>query len=256
MNALVLGGSRGVGLAIAKRLASSSLKVCIVARNQVTLDSAKREISKINPNVFAFQGDVSDSHFITELRHFLELEGFGDVDILISNAGGPPQKSFLSATQEEWNLTIQTNLLGQIRVVKELVPRMLINNFGRVVFISSTIAREPSPSMVLSATVRAGVSAFAKAISNELSIANITVNTVYLGGILTDRLEELINSSATLQAVSPESVREGLISQIPLGRFAEPAEVANLVGFLVSEEASYITGSSITIDGGVTRSIT
>jgi 3-oxoacyl-[acyl-carrier protein] reductase len=255
MNVLILGGSRGVGLAIAKSLAQSPNKVCIASRDQGKLDEARKEILAINQNVLTFRGDVADSNFAKLLRDFLEAESFGDVDVLISNAGGPPQKSLLETTENDWDQALRTNLLGQIRVVRDVIPSMINNEFGRIVFISSTVAFEPSSSMVLSATARGGISAFAKSISSELAPSKITVNVVYLGGVLTDRLDSLIRSSAEQQNVAPEEFRDKMLTQIPLGRFANPKEVANLVKYLVSDDASYVTGTSIVIDGGITRSI-
>lgn len=255
MNVLVLGGSRGVGLAVAKQLAPLANKLCIVSRDQKNLEVAKREMLSLNHNTFAFQGDVSNPRFNLLLRDYLKKESFGEIDVLVSNAGGPPQKSLLETTDNDWDNALRTNLLGQIRVVRDVIPSMQAKQFGRIIFISSTVAIEPSPSMVLSATVRAGIGAFAKAISSEYAPAKITVNVVYLGGILTDRLDNLIKKSAERQGVTTDEIQGKLLSQIPLGRFAYPSEVGNLVRFLVSEDASYITGASIVIDGGVTRSI-
>jgi len=255
MNVLILGGSRGVGLAVAKQLAPIASKLCIASRSQENLDVARREILTLNRNIFTFQGDVSDPRFNLLLRKYLNEESFGEIDVLISNAGGPPQKSLLETTDHDWDHALRTNLLGQIRVVRDVIPSMLAKQFGRVIFISSTVAIEPSSAMVLSATARAGISAFAKSISIEYAPAKITVNVVYLGGILTDRLDSLIRTSAERQGVTAEEIQERILSQIPLGRFAFPFEVGNLVRFLVSDDASYITGSSIVIDGGVTRSI-
>ncbi len=255
MNIVILGGSRGVGLAVAKQLAPLANKLCISSRDQKNLNAAKEELLNLNQNVFAFRGDVSDPKFSNSLRDFLDKESFGGVDVLISNAGGPPQKGLLDATEYDWDQALNTNLLGQIRVVRDVIPGMVAKQFGRVIFVSSTVAIEPSSSMVLSATARAGMSAFAKSISIEFAPAQITVNVIYLGGILTDRLESLIKSSAEQQGLAPEEIRKRFLSQIPLGRFADPTEVGNLVRFLVSDDASYITGSSIVIDGGLTRSI-
>ena len=255
VNILILGGSRGVGLAVAKQLAPLANKMCIASRDQNNLDVARSELLTLNQNIFAFPGDVSAPNFNLLLREYLDKESFGDVDVLISNAGGPPQKSLLETTDHDWDHALGTNLLGQIRVVRDVIPGMLAKQFGRVIFISSTVAIEPSSSMVLSATARAGISAFAKSISIEYAPAKVTVNVVYLGGILTDRLSSLIKSSAEKENVTPEEIQGRILSTIPLGRFAYPFEVANLVSFLVSDDASYITGSSIVIDGGVTRSI-
>lgn len=148
---------------------------------------------------------------------------------------------------------IETSLLGQIRVVREFIPQMVELDFGRIVFISSTVAKEPSPAMVLSATARSGLSAFVKAISSEFAKSNITMNVVCLGGVLTERLNSLIENSASTQRINAADVREKMVNSIPIGRFAKPEEIANLVTFLVSPEASYITGTSISIDGGLSK---
>jgi NAD(P)-dependent dehydrogenase (short-subunit alcohol dehydrogenase family) len=148
---------------------------------------------------------------------------------------------------------IETSLLGQIRVVREFLPQMVKLNFGRIVFVSSTVAKEPSPMMVLSATARSGLSAFVKAISSEFAKFNITMNVICLGGVLTERLNSLIENSANQQKIDVSTVREKLVDSIPVGRFAEPKEIANMVTFLVSQEASYITGTSISIDGGLSK---
>jgi 3-oxoacyl-[acyl-carrier protein] reductase len=255
VNVLILGGTRGVGLAVAKALAPLASKVCIVSRDENNLDAANRDIHALNRNIFAFKGDVADPEFSKLLAEFLERESFGAVDVLISNAGGPPQKGLLNTTDHDWDKAVQTNLLGQIRVVRDVIPGMVAKQFGRVIFISSTVVIEPSSSMVLSATARAGITAFAKSISSDFAAAKITVNVIYLGGVLTDRLDNLIRSSAEEQGVGPEEIRRRLLSQIPVGRFADPLEVASLVRYLVSDDASYITGTSIVIDGGITRSI-
>jgi 3-oxoacyl-[acyl-carrier protein] reductase len=255
VNILILGGSRGVGLAIAKQLAPIANKLCISSRDQNNLDSAKKELLHLNQNVLTFRGDVSDAKFSQFLKEFLDKESFGEVDVLISNAGGPPQKGLLEASEQDWDQVLHTNLLGQIRIVRDVIPGMVAKQFGRVIFISSTVAIEPSSSMVLSATARAGVTAFAKSISIEFAPAKVTVNVIYLGGVLTERLDTLIKSSAEQQGVAVEEIQRRLKSQIPLGRFANPLEVGSLVKFLVSNDANYITGSSIVIDGGLTRSI-
>jgi 3-oxoacyl-[acyl-carrier protein] reductase len=130
---------------------------------------------------------------------------------------------------------------------------MVKNNFGRIISISSTVAKEPSPTMVLSATARSGLSAFVKAASSEFAKFSITMNVVCLGGVLTDRLESLIADTAHKQNVEHSEVRANLVSSIPIGRFATPKEIADFVSFLASEKASYITGTSIPIDGGLTK---
>ena len=253
MNAVVIGGSRGVGLAIARQLANSYEKICIVSREKHNLEKALISIGDTKSKIFIYQGDVSEKNFGHQLFKYLQDQNFGVTNTLICNAGGPPQKFFLDTTEAEWDSVIETSLLGQIRVVREFIPQMVELDFGRIVFISSTVAKEPSPAMVLSATARSGLSAFVKAISSEFAKSNITMNVICLGGVLTERLNSLIENSASTQRIDASDVREKMVNSIPIGRFAKPEEIANLVTFLVSPEASYITGTSISIDGGLSK---
>lgn len=253
MNAVITGGSKGVGFAIAKKLSLTHTKICIVSRNIDTIEITQKLNKNNVAEISAFRGDISKGNFVKELDKFLKKSNFGSVDTLICNAGGPPPKLLTDTTDDDWDVAIQTSLLGQIRLVRSFVPGMIKNNYGRIVFISSTVAREPSPEMILSATARSGLSAFAKAASNDLAKFDITLNVVYLGGILTERLNSLIEQSAKAQNKSLHRVEEELLSKIPAGRFASTNEVADLVSYLVSENAGYITGSSIAFDGGLTK---
>lgn len=253
MNAVITGGSKGVGFAIAQKLSLTHTKICIVSRGIHTTEITQKLNKNNVAEISTFRGDISKGNFVKELDKFLKKSNFGSVDTLICNAGGPPPKLLTDTTDDDWDVAIQTSLLGQIRLVRSFVPGMIKNNYGRIVFISSTVAREPSPEMILSATARSGLSAFAKAASNDLSKFDITLNVVYLGGILTERLNSLIEHSAKAQNKSLHKVEEELLSKIPAGRFASPNEVADLVSYLVSESAGYITGSSIAFDGGLTK---
>jgi 3-oxoacyl-[acyl-carrier protein] reductase len=253
MNAVITGGSQGVGFAIAQKLSLTYQKICIVSRSIDTVRINQMLNNNNAVEISTFRGDISKGNFVKQLEKFLKKSNFGTVNTLICNAGGPPPKLLTSTTDEDWDIAIQTCLLGQIRLVRSLIPGMIKSNHGRIVFISSTVAREPTAEMILSATARAGLSAFAKAASNELAKFDISLNVVYLGGILTERLNSLIEHSAKIQNKSPNKVEEELLSKIPAGRFASPNEVADLVSYLVSESAGYITGSSIAIDGGLSK---
>jgi len=253
MNAVVIGGSRGVGFAITRQLVKSHEKICIVSREIHNLEKALLSIGESKSRLFIYQGDVSKKNFGHQLFKYLQDQNFGVTNTLICNAGGPPQKLFLNTTESEWDSVIETSLLGQIRVFREFIPQMVETNFGRIVFVSSTVAKEPSPAMVLSATARSGLSAFVKATSSEFAKFNVTMNVICLGGVLTERLDSLIEKSASAQKIDAFSVRQKMIDSIPIGRFAKPEEIANLVTFLVSPEASYITGTSILIDGGLSK---
>lgn len=253
MNAVVIGGSKGVGLAISNQFARVYENICIVSRSKENLDKAATSISEVKSKIISYQGDIAEKDFSSKFANHLESIKFGNVDVLICNAGGPPQKLFIETSETDWESVIETSLLGQIRIVREFIPEMVKNNYGRVIFISSTVAKEPSPAMVLSATARSGLSAFVKSVSTEFAKFNITMNVVCLGGVLTDRLESLIADTAHKQNMDQSDVRANLVKGIPIGRFATPKEIADFVSFLASEKASYITGTSIPIDGGLTK---
>lgn len=253
MNAVVIGGSKGVGLAISNQFAREYENICIVSRSEENLEEACTSIGKVKSKIFSYQGDIAEKDFASKLANYLNSKNFGNVNVLICNAGGPPQKLFIETSETDWESVVETSLLGQIRVVREFIPEMVKNNFGRIIFISSTVAKEPSPVMVLSSTARSGISAFAKAVSSEFAKFNITMNVVCLGGVLTDRLESLITDTAHKQNLDHSVVRANLVKGIPIGRFAAPKEIADFVSFLASKKASYITGTSIPIDGGLTK---
>jgi len=253
MNAIIMGGSKGVGLSITQKLAETHDKICIVSRNLSNLNTASNLSSNGKAQILIFPGDISNSNLPSELNDFLKHSNFGPVETLICNAGGPPQKVLLDTTDEDWSVAIQTLLLGQVRLVKSLIPQMIKNSYGRVIFISSTVVNEPSVDMILSATARAGLGAFAKAAAKNFANYNITFNVIHLGGVLTDRLSSLIENQSKLQGKSFEIVEKELVATIPAGRFASPDEISDLVNFLVSKKKMYITGSSILIDGGMTK---
>lgn len=253
--AIVTGASKGIGKAIALSFAKEGYNVCIVARDATLLKNTAQEISReTDQEVIFFPADVSDLEAPDNILKIV-IEKFNRIDILVNNAGGPPSGSFLSHNDESWMLAIQQNLLSVIRFSKAVVPYMKKQNKGRIINISSTIAKEPSSMMVLSATARAGVSAFSKAIAQELAPFNITVNTICPGGVLTQRLKSLVEEASTKANISYEEQLNKSLEIIPINRFAEPEEIANVACFLADDKSSYVTGTSIMVDGGLTKSI-
>jgi 3-oxoacyl-[acyl-carrier protein] reductase len=252
--AIVTGASKGIGLAISKALVSEGVKVLLVARNEELLKTAVHEIRSKGGIADFLIGDVANSN-LPELALEKIQELWGEsVDILINNAGGPPVGGFLEQSATNWDLAIQTNLLSVVKFCTSVAPNMKQNNWGRIVSITSTIAKEPSPAMVLSATVRSGVAAFTKAISNELAPYNITVNVICPGGVLTERLTSLIQTRAAREKRTYDDVLKESQSSIPMQRFATPEEIANAVLYLVSEPGGYITGVNLAVDGGLIKS--
>ena len=250
--AVVTGASKGIGLGIVKEFLSKNINVLMISRNKKRLIELKNELNT-DDNLEIIAGDVSDSK-LPKIALDLVLKKWGKLDILINNAGGPPPGSFLDHDDSTWDSALQTNLMSVIRFSREFVHVMKKNNWGRIISITSTVAKEPTPFMVLSATARAGVAAFSKAISNELAINNISVNIICPGGVLTDRLISLVKNRAKNEKREYEEVLKESEQSIPIKRFASVDEIAKVVRFLCSNEGGYVTGVQLSVDGGLTRS--
>jgi 3-oxoacyl-[acyl-carrier protein] reductase len=254
--AIITGASSGIGFAAAKGLALQGVNLILVSRNEDKLKHAQKEIQALSSSnkVEIFPGDVIDKKLAQKVVD-LAVNKWGKVDILINNAGGPPMGSFLDHNNDVWEAALDQNLKSVIRFTQAVSHIMIKNNWGRIINITSTLAKEPTPLMVLSATARAGVSAFAKSISSELAQFGVTVNTLCPGGVLTERLHSLLMTASAKQEKSYEDVLESSQATIPLGRFAEPDEFADMLVFMASERARYITGTTVMVDGGLTKGI-
>lgn len=250
--AIVTGASKGIGLAIAKALLSEGVKVLMISRDVEMLKSKAKELMSLG-EVDYISGDVSDP-LLPGIVYEKIANKWGKLDILINNAGGPAMGSFLEHDEMVWDSAIKTNLMSVIRFCKTMVPLMKENAWGRIVSITSTIAKEPSPAMVVSATVRSGVAAFTKAVSTELAPFNITLNVICPGGVLTDRLTNLVQERAEKENMEFAELLKESQEGIPKKRFALPSEIAAAVLFLVSEPGGYITGVSLSVDGGLMKS--
>lgn len=255
-NALIFGASKGIGYAIAKNLLINGFNVSISSRNKENLEKAEQKLKALKKegSVISNLCDVTN---LSEIDLTIEntLNKFKTIDVLINNCGGPPMASFDQLDLNEWQKSYELILRSSIYTSSKLSSLMVENKFGRIITVTSSIAREPTPMMVLSTTFRAGVTAFMKAISIQLAPKNVTVNIVSPGGVLTDRIHELVTKQAKINKKSFEEILSSSESAIPIGRLASPEEFAEIVGFLSSENSSYITGTTINVDGGLTKGI-
>jgi 3-oxoacyl-[acyl-carrier protein] reductase len=224
--------------------------VAICARTAAELERTAAEIRKAHGGeVFHQAFDVTDAEGV---RRFVEAveNKFGRVDICVTNAGGPPAKKFLDITIEEWRTAVELTLMSSVYFAREVLPRMRRNRWGRLITITSVSVKQPIDGLLLSNSIRAGVTGLAKTLANEFGADGITVNNVCPGYTLTDRLNELAAKQARMTGVAPEDIFKSWSSEIPIGRLARPEEFAALVAFLASERASSINGTSIAVDGG------
>lgn len=253
--ALVTGASSGLGFAAAVALASEGARVIINSRSQDNLEGAADRIEKqagLRPQIIA--GDLSISgeceKVVEKARSF-----YNTVDILVANAGGPPSGSFMTLTKEHWAESTRLTLFSAIDLARAVVPSMMQNGRGRLIFITSLSVKQPAPGLIISNSLRAGVTGFAKTISNELAAYGITVNTVCPGYTNTERLGYLAEKQAKDKGVKPEDIFKGWIDNIPAGRLGDPSELAALICFLASDKAAYITGTAIPVDGGYIKGL-
>ena len=253
--ALVAASSTGLGKAVALGLAREGVKLALCARTQSTLEAAAEEIhGETGVEVLSRAVDVT-SH--VQVRAFVgEVAGhFGRVDICVANAGGPPSKSFADTTVDDWHTAAELNLMSTVYLAKETLPLMQQRRWGRFIAITSVTVKQPLDGLILSNAIRAGVLGLTKSLANEYGPYNVLVNNVCPGFTATARLNELAETLAAKGGVLPSDIEKRWASQAPLGRIGQPGELANLVVFLASERASYITGESIAVDGGLVKGL-
>ncbi len=254
--AIVTGSSQGIGKAIAFGLAKEGANVTICARNRKRLRDTSREIiTTTGGNVLPIRIDLREKEDIASMVK-MTIETYGRIDILVNNTGGPPARRFLETTEENWRIAIESLLMSVINCSRQVIPYMKQNMWGRIVNMTSFAAKQPAERLILSNALRAGILGVTKTLSNELAECRILVNAVCPGWTQTRRLKELAIVQAKASGGTYETVIEEWAKNIPLNRLARPEEIANLVVFLSSDKASYITGAVIQVDGGVIKSLT
>lgn len=248
--ALVLAASKGLGKASALALSAEGAKLVISSRNREELDKTAAEIqSQTGNQVVAISADVSDAAQVSALIK-KAAETFGGIDILVNNGGGPPFDKFENFDDDAWQKAFELTLLGFARAAREALPYMKNAGSGRIINIISGSVKSVLNNAVLSTAMRMGVVGMAKLMADELGARQITVNNIAPGLILTDRVKEVLPKD-----MDPEQAMKERSKTIPIGRIGKPEELGALVAFLASEQAAYITGTTIQIDGGANRGI-
>lgn len=236
-------------------LAREGAKLALCARTETALNATAAEIRQATGSeVLAHSLDVTS---FDQVRHFVgeTAKHYGRVDICVANAGGPPAKPFSDTTVEDWQAGVNLNLMSTLYFAREVLPLMQKQKWGRFIAITSTAVKQPIDNLVLSNSVRSAVSGLVKSLANEYGRYNVLVTNVCPGYTQTARLDDLAGKLAKAEGVDPQKIRERWASQIPMRRLGQPEEFANLVVFLASERASYITGVSVAVDGGFVKGI-
>lgn len=242
--ALVTGASKGIGFAIAKGLAAEGVHVVLSSRGQSDLYKAAEHIRANGGEATAVVADVSDPEGIDAL--FEEVGKVAQPDILVVNAGGPPAGTPTDLSEDAWTKAYDLTLMSAVRLAHKALPAMQERGWGRVINVTSVSVKEPIDTLTLSNAFRAAVTGFAKTLSVEIAAQGVTVNNVAPGYTATERLNELFES---------EEDRTALEKRIPIKRFAAPEEVAAAAVFLASQQAAYITGQTLVVDGGATKAV-
>jgi 3-oxoacyl-[acyl-carrier protein] reductase len=253
--AIVAASSQGIGRATAEAFAAEGCRVAMCARNSKTLQAAAESIRKQHQvDVFTQAVDVTDAAAVHQFVDAVVAE-FGGVDICVTNAGGPPAKGFLAASIEEWKKAVDLNFLSTVYFAREVIPHMQRKHWGRFITITSITTKQPVADLVLSNAVRAAVVGLVKSLANEFGKDGILVNNVGPGFTATDRLKELAKTRAAASGKTEKETFEGWAADAPLKRLGEPREVADAIVWLASERASYVTGQTVLVDGGLYKGL-
>lgn len=253
--ALVAGSSRGLGRAVAEALAGEGMNLALCARDKVVLERTAGEIeARYKTNVLLKSLDVTDFQAAAEFAQQTH-ERFGRLDVLVTNAGGPPGGFFGDFDLDDWQEAVDLNFMSGVNLIRAAIPFMRQAKWGRIINLTSVSVKRPLDGLILSNAVRSAVIGLAKSLANELAADRITVNNICPGYTRTARVEQLAAKVAADQGVSPAEVIAGWESTIPVGRLGEPSELGALAAFLASEQAAFITGQSIVIDGGFFRGV-
>lgn len=248
--AFVAGASKGLGKACAKALAGEGARVFICSRNA---DELKRAAADVGAAGYS-AADVSQPE---EVKRVVAdaVAALGGLDCLITNAGGPPTAPFDKAGDGDWDKAYALNLMSAVRLIREALPALKASRRGRIINLTGYGVKEPMTDLVVSDSIRAGVTVMAKTIATDLAPFGITVNNIAPGPIMTARLREIIAARAKSEGVTPDEQVTRLAETIPVRRVGRPQEIGDLCAYLCSAQAGYITGQTVVVDGGINRSI-
>jgi 3-oxoacyl-[acyl-carrier protein] reductase len=253
--AIVAASSRGLGEACAWELAREGARVVICARESARLTATAEEIhAATGVQVLPARADLTDG---AQIRHLADetLRRFGRIDVLVTNNGGPPAGYFDDFDDDAWAAAHQLTLMSAVRLIRAVLPTMRAQQWGRIINITSVAVKQPIDNLLLSNVYRPGVTGLAKTLSAQVAADGITVNNVAPGYTRTDRVLELAKARAADQGKTVEEILAETTADFPIQRMGEPEELAALVAFLASERASYITGTTIQVDGGFVRGV-
>lgn len=250
--AMVAAASRGLGQACAEALAREGCEVSICGRHAAALDAARLRLASMGHGVLAVPCDVSKA---VDLERWFQAtqEELGTVDILVTNTGGPTAATFLDLSDAQWAEGVESTLMNVVRLCRLVLPGMRARRWGRIVNITSLVAKQPLPLLTISSTLRAGLSALTRNLATECASDNVLVNALLPGHVMTDRQLQLGRVRSERDGISVERYFELAQAEIPARRFGQPGEIGDVAAFLCSERASYLTGASIQVDGGLVQ---
>ena len=252
--AIVAAGSKGLGRAIAEEFAAEGASVVICARGRESLQETCESISRHGGRVHGVVADVTNvddvGRVVTEGRSI-----FGPIDILVTNSGGPRAGRFDTLAATDWEAAVRTLLTSAVTFTKAVLPDMRARRWGRILNITSIVAKQPVEGLMLSTSLRSAVIGFGRTLAIEVAADGVTVNNLLPGYTRTERVVELSEMMATAEGATPSAVIGRWEAEIPMGRIGEPREFAALAAFLASDRATYITGQSIAVDGGWIKSL-
>jgi 3-oxoacyl-[acyl-carrier protein] reductase len=253
--AIVGGASKGLGRACAQVLAEEGARVAVCSRSKGELEKAAQELrDTTGAEVLAVAGDLDRPETVQELVAATAAR-FGRLDVLVSNSGGPPLARAVNATEEQWATALQRSLLFFARMAREAIPHLKKAGGGRIINILASTVYQPIPNLALSGVTRMGVVAFAKSLADEVGRDGILVNNVCPGSILTERMLSNVTNRAKELGIPLEKALAQRAEETAVGRIGEPREMVHLVAFLASSRSSYITGTTMLVDGGLVRSV-